>query len=389
MRKKVLAAVISAAIILGGTGAFFLFRDTSKNVTLSKACIKDIMQSIEVTGEIMPIKTCAAVSETGGRVAKVLVTEGKFVHEGDALFTLDGGAVSAMLEEATEELDALKGDSAVSASATDQLDALQKAKIALALAQATGYDYESFNIEAAGIDPSQIEEVFSQLDDISSGSGILTQQAAALLSAAEAKVAQLQEQVNCLTVRSTVSGNVLKCSVKEGDILPAGTPGVFVGYIGQLVIKACVNEKDLPSVRIGQKVLLTSDAVSGIWDGEISRISHMATKIQGAFGTETVGEVEITPTLGLSALPGMSVGVSIILNEALDVCTVPVESIVHEDEGAFVYIAADGVVEKRSIVTGLSDGFNEQVVEGVTAGEMVVLTPDADIVDGAKVRSID
>jgi HlyD family secretion protein len=382
MKKKVIAAIVIAAVLFGGIGIFFLLNDNVQKSTVSQADTKDIVESIDVTGEVQPARICAAMSETGGKVARVLVSEGANISEGTVLFTLDDGATQNMLEEARAELSQKQS---VSASGTidGSSDALQRARAVIALAQSAGYDYDTFNreLEKAGL-PA----------DAQAGTDASLAMAAAqdpALAPLEARVAQLEAQLDKLAVKSTIAGTVLRCDIREGDLLAALTPAVTVGDLSRLIIKVQINEKDLQSIKTGQKVLITSEARAGSWSGTVSRVPPMAERVQASFGSETVGEVEITPEKPFCALPGTSAGISIVMDEAEGACTVPVESIVREAGETFVYVIEEGTAKKRSIVTGLSDGFDTQVLEGIAPGEKVVVSPDDDIKDGVRVKAVD
>lgn len=389
MKKKVVAGILCAAIVLGGLMAFFLTRNPEKDVSVGKVEIKNITKSIDVTGEVEPVEIFTAISETGGKIKSLLVKAGDKVSAGDVLFTLDASDVEKMLADAKQSLAALqKNAQPVFNTQGNELDALQRAKIALALAQTTGYDLDSFNGAIDSANLSGMQDVFSQIQGLDSQSTTALAEQAKLAGEAAQKVAELQAQLAKYQFTSSVEGTVLQCNIQEGGALLPGTPAIIVGNTDKLQVKAAVNEKDLQSLAIGQNAMILNEATNVLWHAKIKSIPAMATRIQGAYGSETIGEVTVEPQDGFNALPGMSVGVSIILGEAPSVCAVPIESIIYEDTGTFVYVVREGKAIKTSIQTGLSDSFFTQV-EGLNEGELVVMSPDKALTDGDRVRAVD
>jgi HlyD family secretion protein len=71
---------------------------------------------------------------------------------------------------------------------------------------------------------------------------------------------------------------------------------------------------------------------------------------------------------------GLSVTVSIVIEQASDVLLVPNQAITYRGGEAYVQVvSADGTTEERSIQTGISDWQYTEVTEGLTEGEQVVL----------------
>ena len=70
---------------------------------------------------------------------------------------------------------------------------------------------------------------------------------------------------------------------------------------------------------------------------------------------------------------GLTVTVSILVEERNDVLLVPNNAITHRGMDTIVQVLKDGVVEERSIKTGISDYRNTEVIDGLSEGEEVVV----------------
>ena len=66
--------------------------------------------------------------------------------------------------------------------------------------------------------------------------------------------------------------------------------------------------------------------------------------------------------------------VDIIVEEATDILLVPTQAINSAGNIYYVQVMVNGEIEQRVVELGLSDGYYEEVISGLQAGEQVVLT---------------
>ena len=80
----------------------------------------------------------------------------------------------------------------------------------------------------------------------------------------------------------------------------------------------------------------------------------------------------ITEDLGIKL--GMSATADIMISERSDALLVPSRAIKSDSKGnQIVEVMVDGKIQERSVVTGISDGFDTEIIKGLDAGEMVVV----------------
>jgi len=71
---------------------------------------------------------------------------------------------------------------------------------------------------------------------------------------------------------------------------------------------------------------------------------------------------------------GMSAAADIIINERSSVLLVPDRAIKQDKQGnPVVYIMVDEQIEARSVVIGISDGFQTEIIDGLDEGEILVI----------------
>jgi macrolide-specific efflux system membrane fusion protein len=69
----------------------------------------------------------------------------------------------------------------------------------------------------------------------------------------------------------------------------------------------------------------------------------------------------------------MSATADIVINERSNVLLVPNRAISKDSQGnPIVEVMVNGEIERRPVVTGISDGFETEIVAGLNEGEVVV-----------------
>ena len=82
------------------------------------------------------------------------------------------------------------------------------------------------------------------------------------VSASDARVAQIRDQLRKSKVANPVSGTVLTTFVKAGEFVQTGQPLYKIANLDTLELRAYVNGSQLGSVKIGQAVLVSVDTGS-------------------------------------------------------------------------------------------------------------------------------
>ncbi|MBD3272235.1 MAG: HlyD family efflux transporter periplasmic adaptor subunit, partial [Elusimicrobia bacterium] len=146
----------------------------------------------------------------------------------------------------------------------------------------------------------------------------------------------------------------------------------------RLILRAQVDETDIGMIAVNQKCQITLDAYpEHTIVGVVDHIAYEATTINNV----TIYEVEVLPrTVPEYMRSGMTANVRFIVDSRTDVLTLPAGSII-ERKDRTVVMPANGTKNNdkkfKKIKTGLSDGKNTEIVEGLQEGEKVLI-PDVD-----------
>ncbi len=164
------------------------------------------------------------------------------------------------------------------------------------------------------------------------------------LESAKTTLDNTQETYDNYTITAPISGKVITKSVKAGDKISKSSSGsttlATIYDMSDYTFEMSVDELDVKSVAVGQKVTITADAVSGkSFSGTVTNVSLKSTTTDGV----TNYPVTITLDDGMEdLLPGMNVDGIIILDEASDVLTIPADALIR---GNYVYVKDDTVKE--------------------------------------------
>ena len=182
------------------------------------------------------------------------------------------------------------------------------------------------------------------------------------------------QQGNSMQQSGTGMGNFssgMGNQTETQDSSYAVTKTSFVSIVpkDKLTISVTVDEMDILSVAVGQETEITVDAFPGqSFTGSVSSVDYNGTNSGGS----TKYTVQVMLDRGENMLDGMNAAVSIIVDRTEGVLLVPVESLVEDENGVYVYTQYD---EKKElfknpveVTTGASDGTYVEILSGLEEG---------------------
>ncbi len=85
---------------------------------------------------------------------------------------------------------------------------------------------------------------------------------------------------------------------------------------------------------------------------------------------------DVPEDYGLKA--GMSASADIVIDERSNILLVPSRAITQDSQGnPVVKVVFNEQIEERPVVTGISDGFDTEIVSGLSEGDVVVIETKA------------
>ena len=161
------------------------------------------------------------------------------------------------------------------------------------------------------------------------------QSASESLRSAEISMQNLQDAMNNYTITAPISGTIIEKDAKVGDAVKAGDTLCIVYDLSYLEMNINVDELQISSISVGQKVQITADAVPDkTYVGTVTRVS-MKGASNGGTTTYPVS-IRIDDTDGLR--PGMNANAEIVVAKADNALVVPNAAVVR---GSYVLVTKD------------------------------------------------
>lgn len=192
----------------------------------------------------------------------------------------------------------------------------------------------------------------------------------------EGQIKNSGNQTNTL-VRSTIDGMILDIPVEigyqviEANNFNAGTTIANIADMGEMVFEGNIDETEVGKIKEGMPLILVIGALENVeFEAMLEHISPKGVEVNGAVQFEIKADVQLREDQFIRA--GYSANANIVLNKADSVLAISEGLLQFENDTVFVEVeTAPQVFEKRYIKTGLSDGINIEVIEGLTKEDKI------------------
>lgn len=192
----------------------------------------------------------------------------------------------------------------------------------------------------------------------------------------EGQTRKSDETTNTM-VTSTLDGMILAVpvevgrSVIESNTFNDGTTVATVADMGEMIFKGKLDETEVGKIREGMPLILTIGAIeSEKFDAILEHISPKGVLENGAIQFEIRAEVKLKT--GQFIRSGYSANADIVLERRDSVMAISESLLQFKGDSSYVEVETQpGVFEKRFIKTGLSDGLNIEVINGLKIDDKV------------------
>jgi HlyD family secretion protein len=206
----------------------------------------------------------------------------------------------------------------------------------------------------------------------------------------QSKLQKIVDQIAACRITAPADGMVVYASSGDGRRYRGGEPlkvGSEVSERQELIhlptsdalnASIRVQESSLRKVAVGQRALITVDAVPGrVYRGTLTSIPMLPDATRAWLNPDLkVYNCVVELENGAKDLrPGMSCRGEIIVDELPEAVFVPVQCVLRVNGQATAYVASGDSTDKRPIAVGMDNGRMIHVREGLAPGEQVLLTP--------------
>ena len=407
MKKKIIAIIVVIAVILLMARLTYLTKNKGKYVKVKTTTVSqgDIEVYLSTTASIKSQN----VKEYYGpqsKVTKINVKVGDSVKSGDILATYETQDLNTQVSQAQ-----IQYDNAV----------LQKKELNNQNSE-TNSSINDFNSKISNIDSqiqsinnqisqlnktntptasAQVDALSKQKDSLATQKSTYMQQRDSLKPVSDEKFQEADNAIktaqlnlntakqnlakNVSSITCDTSGVVTAVNITEGSSGTMQQPAIVVQDVDNLKASISISRYDAAKVKLNQSAIISNAGKK--YNGMVTFIAPAAEASKTGNADDATLDVDITITDKSPDLKiGFSADADILLNEAKNVVKVPVECVKTDKTGkSVVYIVKDNKAVEKEVQVGVKSETEAQV-QGIDAGEKVILNPTNLIKNGTFVR---
>jgi HlyD family secretion protein len=348
--KKVIrisVIVIIAAIFLGTL--YFLWKKSEKKpevFNIESPTVNNIIKKTVATGAVVPRKEVDIKPRVSGIVEELYVEAGQMVRRGDKIARVKIIPNMVNLNEAESRLNRSKINFNTVKAEYDRNKKLYEQKvISLADFQRVELNYNNANEELETADNNL--QLIKQGTSKSMGSATNT------------------------IITATIDGMILNVPVKvgnsviESNTFNEGTTIATVADMQDMIFQGKVDESEVGKIKQGMALIVTIGAITtDKYEAVLEYISPKGVEQDGAIQFEIKAAMKLKQGSFIRA--GYSANADIVLERKDSVLSIPESVIKFEGDSAYVEVeTSNQVFNKTYIKTGLSDGINIEVLDGI------------------------
>ncbi len=351
---------------------------------------RDMMRHIVLSGQTVADASINLAPKYSGRITAVYADLGDTVEEGQVLLVQDLGDLDISIAQNSAAAGAAWAD-AREAAATYNANIISR-KNAYELAK-NKYERQKYLFSIGAISQDTLDGAEKEYTASKAAYEILANQVAEgnaaaveskeLLAAKQDHATKaLQKQREDMILRAPRSGVIAYRNAEVGALAVAGSKAFTLVDNSHINIDCSISENDAAILRPGMVVSVTIDALGRAFSGRIVFVSPAMGEDTKSYQVRmALDETDDTIKAGLFAHTTVDV------LQRPQTIFVPQEAVVTRNGEQYVYVlGAEDKVEQRLVKIGMMNDDSEEIIEGLSAGEQVVLTNQDKLRNGMKVK---
>ena len=405
----ILTLIVAASIFKGGK--------SEELVTTEKIQNKTIVETVTVTGKILPKSEVKISPDVSGEIIDMFVNEGDSVVEGQLLVTINPEIYLTTVNQLRANLNNAKAN--LSSAEAQEL----RSKVALDIADDNFERQKKLHEENITSD-LEWENARVQYEQIKTEATVASKNKTAALYNVKSLAARLDEGMKTLgrtKILAPQSGIVTQLSSEKGERVVgtaqmAGTEIMRISDLSRMEVEVKINENDIVRLELNDEADIRVDAYpKKTFTGRVTEIANSAKfnanmDINEQVTNYTV-KIQIDPSSYadlISAgrpqplLPGMTASAEIKTEKRENALALPIAALTTRDPKkdkskdsnldeieTWVFVYQNGKAVAKKVKTGIQDLDYFEVISGLSKGENVITSPSMSIaktmMDGDKV----
>jgi HlyD family secretion protein len=343
-------------VIFGGTIAF-LYTKSKKQPDVFETktpFISNVIQKTVATGSVVPRQEIEIKPQVSGIIDEI------YVEAGDRV---DKDQIIARIKIIPDMVNLNTAESRLKQADIDFQDAKIDYERQQKLFDSDVISYEEFKKAKVAYD--QAKEEFSAADNN--------------LELIKNGVTKKARAATNTLVRSTITGTVLDVPIKVGNSVIQsntfndGTTIAVVADMQDMIFEGNVDETEVGKIREGMPIELEIGAIEkDKFEAILKYISPKGVEENGAIQFEIKADVSLKENKFIRA--GYSANANIVLERKDSVMVIPEGMLRFNNDSAYVEVLTNEaglIYEKRNVKTGISDGINIEIVDGLSKDDKV------------------
>ena len=190
-------------------------------------------------------------------------------------------------------------------------------------------------------------------------------------------ITRMENDLKNYTVTANISGYIESRSQDPRDMAVPQVPMFTISNKDAMIVTFNVSETALLSMDIGDTIKIERNNKE-----YTARITETASAVDARSGLFSVkASIENPPE---TFLTGSAVKVFAETQRARNSIVIPIDAVYHENGAPYVFVAENGFAKKVFIETGISNDRDVQVVSGLSANDLVIVTWNSNLRDGSE-----
>ncbi len=397
-KKLIIFILVLFVLPLGGILFRKLSVEKSVEVTVEKAGLNTIIETVSASGKIFPETEVKISPDVSGEIIDLFFEEGDSVKKGDLLLTIRPDIYQSVVEQA---------DAAVNQSKAALANArarLEQAKAQFENAKLT-FDRNSKLFEQKVISPSEHDAAVAAYKTAEGELNAAQQSVTGSefsVKSAEAALKESRDNLTRTRIYAPMDGTLSKLNVKKGERVVGtaqmpGTDMLIIADLSRMEVQVDVSENDIIRVSVGDSVSIDVDAfLDKKFKGMVRHVanSSSSTLLTSEQVTNFTVKINILTDSYRELVsskrpypfkPGMSATVEIKTDIRESALSVPIQTVTirepeNEKEGTarreeIVFVHEGGKVRAAKVKTGIQDDRYIEITEGLDEKMEVVTGP--------------
>ena len=388
--KAIVYLVLMAAVAYGAYYSYGLAKEKAnppteqkgraalpvRVMTVQTGCVTN---AIKLTGALEAIRTVDVVPKISGRLERLALDDGTPVWEGLAVTNQQ---VIAVIDHRDIRAQLAQAKAAVEAART----AVATANVVL-----KDRDRERKRMEKLFAEGSTTEQQRDLAVTAHEQAITGVAQAEANLTHAQTAVGVIEVTLTEAFLHAPMDGVVSAKYIDPGAMVSASTKIVQIIPMDELKFMIAIPGPYLHMLTVGETtVTVRSDAVPDrVFVGLIAHIHPAVDPITRTATVEVRLKNECNDAGEWLLRPGLYAEGHIILNIRRDTVTLPADVALRRGARFLAFVVKDGKAETRELTVGVRDSNRLEILQGLAAGEQVVVMGQHRLTDGIPVRLSD